>query len=84
LHSFLLKVGVVNTITSRTPGTPGFVHTKNNCPDSDAKRELLASQKKTFELYKTIVATQFARRWARPDVTSKTNNLAKFMRDLAA
>ena len=79
LHSLLLKLGVPDKATSRTPGTPGFVHTKSDCP-TVAERKQMVDEEKTQELYMTAVATiNYAACWGRPDVTFKVNKLAKFM-----
>ena len=81
LHSLLLKLGVPPTATSRTPGTPGFVHTKADCP-TDEERAYLLSIGKTPEFFKKAAATvNYAACWGRGDLTPKVNKLAKFMRD---
>ena len=82
LHSLLLKLKVPAKASSRTPGTPGFIHTKSDCPQNDEERAQLVEEGKTPEVYKIAVATlNYPACWWRPEMTYKVNKLPKFVRD---
>jgi len=78
LHSLLLKLKVPAKASWRTPGTPGFIHTKSDCPQSDEERAQLVAEGKTPGLFKATIATiNYPACWGRPDLTYNVNKLAK-------